>query len=163
MSRRVTPTYILLNRITLAAASASVTFSNIPQNFSDLVVVMNGGGTSTQGNNYLYFNSDTTLTNYSYVRMLGSGSAVSSATVSNPTISDVTAAFENTVRINIFDYSAIDKHKMVTSISANPSSTIIAYATRWANTSAITSITYASQNSGNWASGSTFSLYGIAA
>jgi hypothetical protein len=161
VARKITPTHVLLNQIELSSSASSVTFSNIPQGYGDLVLVMNGGGTSGQGNNHLYFNSDTTTGNYSYVRMLGTGSATSSAAASNPTVSDVTAALENVVKINIMDYSAADKHKTSTSVSANPSSTIIAYAMKWANTSAITSVTYSAQNSGNWATGSTFSLYGV--
>jgi hypothetical protein len=156
-------TYIQINSITLVAASPSVTFSSIPQNFRDLVLVVNGGGTSTQGNNYLYFNNDTTASNYFYIRMLGDGSSTSSANALNPSVSDVTTAFNNIVKVDIFDYSSSDKHKIRLSTSSNPTSTIIAYVSRWANTSPVTSLTFAGFNSGNWAMGTTFTLYGIEA
>lgn len=159
MSRTTTPTYVLLNQITLAAASSSVTFSNIPQNYGDLVLVMNGAATSSQGNNYLYFNGDTSAGNYSYVRIVNGGSE----TASNPTVSDVSTSFVNLVTVDIFDYSASDKHKTRLSISSNPTSTILAYASRWANTAPVTSITFAAQNSGNWAINTSFYLYGVAA
>lgn len=159
MSRKTTPTYVLLNQITLAAASSSVTFSNIPQNYGDLVLVVNGAGTSAQGNNYLYFNGDTTAGNYSYVRLINGGSAAAS----NPSISDVSTSFVNLVTVDIFDYSASDKHKTRLSISSNPTSTILAYASRWANTAPVTSMTFAALNSGNWATNTSFYLYGVAA
>jgi len=156
-------TYIHINSITLAAASASVTFSAIPQNFKDLILIVNGAGSSAQGNNYLYFNGDTTASNYSHGRILGSGSSASTETASTPTVSDVTTNFSNFVKVNVFDYSASDKHKTRLSISSNPTSTIIAYASRWANTAPVTSLTFAGFNSGNWVTGSTFTLYGIEA
>jgi hypothetical protein len=156
-------TYTQINNITLAASTASITFSSIPQNFRDLVLIVNGAGSSGQGNNYLYFNNDTTVGNYSYVRMLGDGNSPSSATSSNPTVSDVTTSFNNLVRVEILDYSASDKHKTRISLSSNPSSTIIAYASRWANTAPVTSLTFAGFNSGNWAFGTSFTLYGIEA
>ena len=159
MSRKTTPTYVLLNQITLAATSSTVTFSNIPQNYGDLVLVVNGAGTSGQGNNYLYFNGDTSTGNYSYVRIANA----SSVSASNPSVSDVTTSFNNLVTVDIFDYSAFDKHKTRLSISSNPSSTILAYASRWANTAPVTSITFAAQNSGNWATNTSFYLYGVLA
>jgi hypothetical protein len=65
----------------------------------------------------------------------------------------------------IMDYSATDKHK--TSLSrgnalgqANVS--VIAYASRWANTNAITSLTVLLE-SGSFLTGSTLSLYGVIA
>ena len=156
-------TYTQINSVTLAAASASVTFGSLPQNFRDLVLIVNGAGTSGQGNNYLYFNGDTSNGNYSWIRMLGDGAGVSRSVATDPTVSDVTTAFNNLVKVNIFDYSATDKHKTRLSTSSNPTSTIIMYSSRWANTAAVTSMTFAAQNSGNWASGTTFVLYGIEA
>jgi hypothetical protein len=159
MSRKTTPTYVLLNQITLAASSSTVTFSNIPQDYGDLVLIVNGAGTSTQGNNYLYFNGDTTTSNYSYVRIANA----SSAAASNPAVSDVTTSFLNLVTVDILDYSASDKHKTRLSISSNPSSTILAYASRWANVAPVTSMTFAALNSGNWATNTSFYLYGVTA
>jgi hypothetical protein len=156
-------TYTQINSVTLAAASSSVTFASIPQNYRDLVLIVNGAGSSGQGNNYLYFNNDTTAGNYAYVRMLGDGSSTSSAIASNPSVSDVTTSFNNTVKVDILDYSASDKHKTRLSTSSNPTSTIIAYASRWANTAPVTSLTFAGFNSGNWVTGTTFTLYGIEA
>jgi hypothetical protein len=64
MSRKTTPTYVLLNQITLAATTSSVTLSNIPQNFNDLVLVWDGLLTSS-GTYNLRINS--TLSGYSSV------------------------------------------------------------------------------------------------
>jgi hypothetical protein len=62
------------------------------------------------------------------------------------------------------DYSATNKHKTVLVRADNANSITMAHAARWANTSAITSIVLTSfEGAGNFAIGSTFSLYGVIA
>jgi hypothetical protein len=60
------------------------------------------------------------------------------------------------------DYSATNKHKSVVTRNDHPSHTQ-AQANRWANTAAITSISIAVRGGSSFASGSTFSLYGVIA
>jgi hypothetical protein len=152
-----------LNTTTLVSVSSSVTFNNIPQNYRDLILVVVGAVTSTQGNNFLYFNNDTTQSNYLRVRMLGNGSSPSSELLSNAGVSDMTVGAINQAIVQIMDYSTTDKQKTRLSRSDQPSSTVIAYASRWANTAAVTSLTFAGGNGGDLASGSTLTLYGIEA
>lgn len=154
-----TPTYLPLATLTLTSAASTVTFSSIPQGYRDLILVVDGAITGSQSNTYAYLNGDTAQSNYSYVRMLGDGSATSSAAVSNASIGDMTSGKNNMI-IQIMDYSATDKHKTRLSRSSQPSSTAIAYASRWANTAAVTSISLA-HNGSIFAAGSTFSLFGI--
>jgi hypothetical protein len=71
-----------------------------------------------------------------------------------------TSDFETTV-FNLLDYSATDKHKAALSRTNIVSLYTVAYATRWASTSAVTSITFF-PDSGNFAANSTFALYAIA-
>ena len=56
-------TYTPIASITLGAATSSVTFSSIPQTYTDLIVIFNGR-TDGDENTNLQFNSDTT-NNYS--------------------------------------------------------------------------------------------------
>jgi hypothetical protein len=63
--------------------------------------------------------------------------------------------------IQIMDYSATDKHKTILGRGNADGAYTIATANRWANTSAVTSVTlYAAGDA--WASGTTVSIYGIA-
>jgi hypothetical protein len=168
MPRRITPTYILLNQITLAADSASVTFSNIPQNYGDLVLVMNvnqAGGTSSMGGS-MRLNGDTG-SNYSWVVMTGNGSSASSGSGADTEFRDM-YFFESVIGAHIFqimDYSATDKHKTLLARANVASFLTRASAGRWANTAAVNSISaYPQTGFGRtFASGSTFSLYGIVA
>jgi len=156
-----TPTYTPLATVTLGSSAASVTFSSIPATYGDLILVFEG--TSSVGiNGSVYFNSDTTAANYPYVRMTGNGSTTSSNSGNN-----IWFDFQTTrsmVRIQIMDYSATDKHKTSLSRWDNPSSVLGATAIRWSNTAAVTSLQVKdTNNAATFASGSTFSLYGIVA
>ena len=161
MSRRITPTYILLNQITLAANATSVTFSNIPQNYGDLVLMVSGTSTTTQ-TLLTRFNSDSG-SNYSYVLAFANGSTVLSLSGGATSITQIYLTPTETVNtVQLMDYSAVDKHKtaLIGYRSANVS--LQMSAERWANTSAINTISLTIA-SGNINSGSSFSLYGIAA
>jgi hypothetical protein len=161
MSRKVTPTYILLNQVTLAAASSSVTFSNIPQNYGDLVLVVDGAA-SSNATLRIRFNSDSG-SNYSFVWANGDGSTASSASGTGTSLTQTYLFTSRTMNIvQIMDYSATDKHKTVLSRYNNASLSLQMNAERWANTAAISSI-LCSQDSGTMNIGTTFSLYGIAA
>jgi hypothetical protein len=157
-----TPTYIALANLTLGSAQTSVSFSSIPGSYRDLVLIFYGSATSSQANDYLYFNGDTTQSNYSYARIQWDGTGVASAAASDSTVSDITSGSPNTVIMNLMDYSATDKHKNRIVKSTNVNGTSLVYNSRWANTAAITSLTYDSASGGQFASGSTFALYGIA-
>jgi hypothetical protein len=153
-----TPTYIALATTTLGSAASSVTFTSIPGTYKDLILVFDGTPTST-ADTILYFNSDTTNGNYSTVEMVGDGSSTSSSTFLS-TGAVYTSQRANFI-FNIMDYSATDKHK--TSLIRNnaPANNVRARAYRWANTSAVTSVSFRTQSS-TFAAGSTFSLYGVA-
>jgi hypothetical protein len=156
-----TATYTPLATVTLGTTAASVTFSSIPATYRDLILVYNGtvaGGVFAR----IQFNGDTG-SNYSNVRMGGNGSTTSSDTITGDNIAfGELQPTHNVVITQIMDYSATDKHKTVLSRSNAPSVNLYAIASRWASTSAITSLaTFLS--SGSYPSGSTFSLYGVIA
>jgi len=157
-----TPTYTLIDSTVLSSAASSVTFSSIPADYRDLVLVVEAS-TTASGYSTLRANSDSG-SNYTYVHMNGNGSGTSSATGTASTLNLYPyfyAGNKNLVITQIMDYSATDKHKTALARGNDPTTTgAYAIASRWANTAAITSLTLAIAD---WAAGSTFYLYGIEA
>jgi len=157
-----TPTYTPLATVTVAIAATSITFSNIPATYRDLVLVANYStpiGSSSQ----IQFNSDTG-SNYSTVSMRGDGSSVNSALFTTSFIQPSNGTGEaggtrNMYRLQLMDYSATDKHK-TTLLRMDNAGHTQAQANRWANTAAITSIYL---YNATFSIGSTFSLYGVIA
>ena len=158
--------YIPLANVTLSSSAASVTFSSISQVYRDLVLVVNAN-TSTDSEFQMRINGDTGG-NYNVVQMQGNGSAVSSSAYSGQLqmtlglIAKPTATNRISHLINFFDYSATDKHKSILNRADVAASGTEAMAFRWASTAAITSFVCISQT-GTWAVGSTFALYGVSA
>lgn len=154
-----TPTYTQLNSITLAAGIPSITFSRIPQNYKDLVVVYNGE-TVSSGNYDITLSLNGDSSNHSVIILGGAGSSTFSFTASSINLWNMAAGNKTSAIMQIMDYSAIDKHKSsLIRMGAAFASTGIA-AQRWASTSAVTSVTVGI-GSGTFATGSTFTLYGI--
>jgi hypothetical protein len=158
-----TPTYTPLATVTLTSSASSVTFSNIPATYRDLILVFNGTTAASAGVGSRY-NGDTG-NNYSAVRMTGSSAGAISDSFSSLSRIVETAGntSERTVFISqIMDYSATDKHKTVITRSSIASN-VTGIASRWANTAAITTIQVFATDSSTLTSGSTFSLYGVIA
>ena len=162
-----TTTYEPIATQTLGSSASSVTFSSIPQTFTDIVLVMNTKGTITGSYPRFQFNSDTG-TNYSRTALSGSGSAAQSGRDSNLTAivpeynsSNQSSGFNFNSICHIMNYSNTSTYKTVLSRSNNANDGVDALVTLWRSTSAINSI-YIFLDSGSYAAGSTFTLYGIA-
>lgn len=161
----MTNTYIPLATVTLAGTASSVTFSSIPATFRDLVVVFVGNG-STDLEGRIRLNSDTG-SNYNHVRMSGSGSAATSANAASQTSGFISSVAKATttgalqMNINIMDYSVTNKHTTIISRADQAANGTEAFANRFANTAAVTSVQILT-STGNWAIGTTAALYGIA-
>ena len=149
---------------TLTANASSITFSSIPQDYTDLILVTSGASQPAGGGAaFLRFNGDTG-TNYSYLYMFGSGSATSTGRFSNTT--GVPTNRHNTTEGggmgHIMNYSNTTTYK--TTISHGAGNNIaIAYTGSWRSTAAITSITIFPESGPGWATGFTATLYGIKA
>jgi hypothetical protein len=161
-----TPTYTPLANITLGSAASSIVFGSIPASYRDLVIVFLGAGSTTlQGR--IRLNADTG-SNYSYQRMSGfafPGTAASATSQTSGFISAIaqaTTTSELQMNINIMDYSATNKHTTIVSRADNTTNGAEAFANRWANTSAVTSVTILT-STGNWAVGTTAAIYGVIA
>lgn len=154
-----TPTNVLLNQITLAASASTVTFSNLPQNYGDLIIVISGtssGGSSPS----LNFNGDSG-SNYNNTRIFSNSGSTSSQAFTDTYGSIGFMSTEQTgISVQIFDYSASDKHKTAVGRGGN-TDTLRFEATRWANTAPITSVTVRMDGSQTYSTGTTISLYGV--
>jgi hypothetical protein len=157
-----TQTYDPIASITLGAATASVTFSAIPQTYTDLVIVMFSDQTASSASN-VQFNGDT-ATNYSLTNLSGDGSTATStraSSASTPSISASSANDQITI-MNIMNYSNTTTYKTSIIRTNDASSSVGVRVILWRSTAAITSIRLASTSS-TFTSNSTFNLYGIKA
>jgi hypothetical protein len=158
-----TPTYTPLANITLNASVASVTFSSIGQGFRDLVLVFSGKGSAS----FIGRLNGDTATNYAGIVMNGDGSSTESVAGQNYSYlqffnssldNPLNGSTQAHINLNFMDYSATDKYKTVLARGTRADGLVGTSATRWNNTSAITSIEIRT----NFIAGDSFALYGIA-
>ena len=159
MATALTP----LANITLGSSQTTVTFSSISQSYKDLILVIQPVGTTTM-NVQLRFNGDTGA-NYVYATFYGNGSSTGSAGgsatyIQTTSFTAVNASNDNMGIYNIADFSTTDKHKVVFARHGRSSAGTSMTAGRWANTSAITSM---SVIGGDFDAGTTMALYGVSA
>lgn len=167
-------TYIQIgSTVTVGAGGAStISFTSIPSTYTDLIVMVSTRGTSSgvAEANRIHFNGDTTNTNYTGKRLLGSGSGASSdqTTAITPgffnNLSTSTAStFSNSI-VYIPNYTGSNsKSYSIDTVTENNATEayMALVAVRWSGTAAITSMTFTPESGGNFAQYSTASLYGI--
>jgi len=158
-------TYEPIATTTLTTAAASVTFSSI-SGYTDLFLVYDFVLSSSGDSIGLRFNSDTG-SNYSDTMLTGNGSAASSSRQTSQ--SSIRSGYWETGRsqtnISIMNYANANTYKTTLSRqfqSGTSTSYVVTNVGLWRSTSAITSVTLVGV-SGNIASGSIFSIYGIKA
>lgn len=160
MARKTTPTHVLLNQIELSSTASSVTFSNIPQGYGDLVLAVDAR--AAQADVRLRINGDTGAS-YNWLYAEGNGSSGSSNSSANQASFGyfyVSTATNFVSVLNFMDYSATDKNKSLLIRNNQASARVSMIVGRWANTSAITSIELFTTPTGGYSAG-TFSLYGV--
>ena len=165
--------YDLLESTVLGSDTASVTFSSLgaysAYKHLQLRTVIRGTRAASVADVFIRLNDDS-AGNYSYHLLRGNGSSVSSDAYPNSsnvlvayaTGSTFTAnGFASTV-IDILDFSNTSKNTTTRSLMglAGTNNQIILASSAWRNTAAVTSIRLAPE-SGNFVTGSRFSLYGI--
>lgn len=168
-------TYKLLSSNTLSGSASSVTFSSIPQTYTDLVLKLStrdATNATTYGTGLITINGIST-TSYHWASMIVIGPTSVSSTVNNTQTSISVAPIGNgsTSPTNSFGfceiYIANYKSTGTVYLSATSyasggtgvTSTAITNGS-WNGAAAITSITIASSG-GTFATNSTFNLYGI--
>jgi hypothetical protein len=153
-------TYEPISTQTLGTASASVTFTSIPQTYTDLILVFDGTITTSASTTF-QLNSDTG-SNYSMTRIYGDGSSAVSTRNSNETIGLISIANtgQSNSIANFMNYSNTTTYKTVISRGGTAGGFTTLIASLWRSTAAITSISLITVT---YASGSTFTLYGVKA
>ena len=157
-------TYEKIATTTLGSAAASVTFSSIPQGYTDLVLVVTGGA-STDANLRCQVNSDTG-SNYSRTNVGGTGTSVISSRLTSQSYLEFNfqSYLQNNLNLNsvthFMNYSNSTTFKTVLSRTNSAALGADANVNLWRSTSAISTI-YIYSSAGTFNSGSTFTLYGI--
>ena len=163
-------TYVALATQTLGSPAASVTFSSIPQGYTDLVIVGNFLPSVSTNQPYIQFNADTGTgtTNYSTTSLRGDGSSAASGRHTNnfgwypvPGPGIGTNGNPEPWLINVMNYSNTTTYKTGLSRFNNSQSIVSANAHLWRSTAAISTVTI-TMETGNFNTGSTFTIYGIA-
>lgn len=149
---------------TATGSSSTINFSSF-SGYTDLVLVNSIKITSAPASILVNYNSDSG-SNYSYTYLAGSGSSAISGRAPNTTGIQVDYITDTSIfgsgRINIENYSNATTYKTLISRQDYANAYTTAYVGLWRNTAAITSLAI-SVSAGNFASGSTFTLYGIKA
>jgi hypothetical protein len=161
-------TYKLIEAKTLASAVSSITFSSIPQTYTDLQVLFSARGTTGLGANVIIIEYNGNGSSYNFIRLMGYGSGANSGSGANGQIAitqsvDETANTFSNNSLYIPNYTSAN-YKSLSGDSVNENNDTETYmtlnATLWSNTAAITSLKLTA-NGGNFVINSTFYLYGI--
>lgn len=168
-------TYEPIATTTLSSASPTITFSSIPQTYTDLRVVLLGYDQENSSiTKRLRFNGDTG-SNYNHVTITATGSAryttaeasaVGMRLASNQ-IGDPSGV-NTLITVDILNYAGSQLkttiHQVSSMADAGGSTGYVQKGLGlWNSTAAINSIVFMFLNSSNWGSGSMATLYGIKA
>lgn len=162
----------LIKTTVLDASAASVTISNIPQEFKTLKLVVSARSSDSPTTVALKVTLNGNTSSYSYRHIYGNGSSAVSGNASSqanlrlteiPAASVTASTFANAEIVIPNYYSSANKAIAHAGVSENNATEAYQWMTAglWANSSAVTSIEL-SPNSGNFVAGSTFYLYGVA-
>ena len=160
-------TYEPIATTTLGSAASSVTFSSISGSYTDLILVLNVKGTSSSYPT-IRLNGDSG-SNYSDTELNGNGTSAASGRNSNTSVMYFTRSavwttsdFSFNSIVNLQNYSNSTTYKTVLARTNAAGSSVDAVVSLWRSTAAITQVLLSS-TAGNFAIGSTFTLYGIKA
>jgi hypothetical protein len=162
-------TFTPIATTTLSSAQSSVTFSSISGSYTDLYVLISAAATSNTNVIYCQVGNGSidTGSNYSNTYLYGSGSAAGSGRYTNA--SYWYAAFElmitdfsQNVVMQFQNYSNTTTKKTSLTRYNEATAGVGAFANLWNSTSAIDTIKFSISGT-NFAIGSTFTIYGIAA
>lgn len=165
-------TYEPIQTQTLGSSTQTVTLSSIPGTYTDLVLVISPASATSSGSAIrMRINGDTTASSYSSIYLQGLGSSSNSAKEQNDLSLGwqigVTNSFVNAYILHFMNYSNTTTFKTFLGRGNSGIDGTAAQVHSYRSTSAITSMSftigpYSSPNN-NFATGSTFTLYGIKA
>jgi hypothetical protein len=165
-----TATYSLIQSTVLTGNQTSVAFSSIPATFTDLILVINAKN-DTLTNTEIRFNGDT-ATNYSITYLSGNGTSASSGRETSNSYGSIdslaymtTGDFSYSNIIQIMDYANTTTFKTYLARVNSAANGVDAIVGLWRKTpEAINSFSIlTTTGTRNFATGSTFKLYGIQA
>ena len=163
-----TNTYVALDKITTTNAVTSVSFTSIPQGYTDLVVVHSGYGSILFGSNF-QFNGDTTTT-YSNTVINGNGTTASTSRDSGANYLNAVGLFNTSASndlganiAHIMNYSNTTTFKTVLARMGSAGWGTRFNVNLWRSTAAINRIDIITGGAQTFNVGSIFCLYGIAA
>jgi hypothetical protein len=159
-----TNTYVALDETTVGTAVPSITFTSIPQGYTDLVLVCTFNGSSFSWSTRVGNGSADSGANYSITRLYGTGSAAASNRYTGETYftGNITGAADTNCIIQFNNYSNTTTYKTALNRFNDAGAIVFAIAGLWSNTAAINTVQIVA-TSGSLPVGSTFSLYGIKA
>ena len=177
---RVTNSYESIATTTVGGGgSSTVTFSSIPSTYKHLqirAIARYSRNISSTGSTDMYFNTDTTYTNYRTHYLYGDGASTGAGTnqssgryAGGPEVSGNTSTanvFAVSI-IDILDYANTSKYKTVRQLSGNDvngsGGDITLASSIWMSTSAVTSLTLDATVTGAYSYNqySSFALYGV--
>jgi mucin-19 len=160
-------TYNAIASVTLSSAQAGVTFTNIPQIYTDLVIVVDYSLNVSNSSLFVRLNGDS-ADNYSHTRMSGTGSVASSgrgSTANQARITaDTTAQSASTrqlVTVNLMNYNNPTYYKTLLS-RYNSTGGTEAVINLYRSAASVTSVQIKGfDGTAIIEAGSTFTLYGI--
>jgi len=158
-------TYEAITTQTLGSNQTTITLSSIPLTYTDLIIVANGASTSG-GSMFARFNGDAGA-NYSFTYFYGDGSSVaggrslSQANGIGGSRNGIGTQGGGVMQIN--NYSNTSTYKVMFSRQFGHNQIVWFSTGRWANTAAITSISFTDESGGQFTTGFTITLYGIKA
>ena len=160
-------TYEPIASTTLGSDASSITFSGIPQSFTDLVCIFKNAsnGSLSSNSSWAQFNSDAAA-NYSDTRLYGNGtSALSARSTSATTGVSLSGKIDNGVTVlHIMSYANTNVYKTCLASSEGLISgahSVLRIVGLWRSTAAITSVSFV--NNTTFKTGAVASLYGIKA
>lgn len=163
-------TYEPIATTTLGSAASSVTFSSISGAYTDLVLVINAGSSSTDNFASVELNSDTAGLNYSWTTLYGNGTSAASVRATSTGYINayvgIGTGLDSTIITNFMNYSNSTTYKILLTRTGRAASGgtypgTEAMVTLWENTAAITSIKVKAFSTFDFITGSTFTLYGV--
>lgn len=167
-------TFKAIATTSITSTTASITFSSIPQTFTDLVLVTSLRSTdpsSNWGAAGIRFNGDSG-NNYYAIEVYGTGSAAGSGTSSaasslnaaRPNANGTTASIFSNAALYIPNYTSSKKKSTgEDSVTENNATAALSplVAGLWTDTAAITSLVLTPTSGYSWLAYSTATLYGI--
>ena len=156
-----TPTYTLIDSVTLTTAVTNLTFSSLPQTYGDLVIVTQGTFSATS-NISLLLNDDTSSTGTYYMTTMGgSGYSAVGANEQNYRLSYYNLFGPSTTIGHIIDYSSTDKYSVMLARGSSANGYVSASASGRSVQSAVTKIKIINAAGETFSVGHTFYIYGI--